>query len=132
MEAIRPAFVQTHEFDAATIGALAHLYRGEIYRSTIWRTLALSATRATDKQTPLQDAIYAEKISRLLPTYSISSRTDDALVLLAHGRRQCFGALVPAPPADGRLAQRFCVGTGQQRSRSTESQFGSELSASFP
>ena len=27
-----------HEFDAAEIGALAHLYRGEVYRSTIWRT----------------------------------------------------------------------------------------------
>jgi uncharacterized membrane protein len=26
------------EFSAATIGALAHLYRGEVYRSTIWRT----------------------------------------------------------------------------------------------
>jgi cell division protease FtsH len=43
--------------------------------------IAFSATRAIDEQTPLQDAIYAEKISRLLPTYSISSRTDDALVL---------------------------------------------------
>lgn len=28
----------THEFSAAEIGALAHLYRGEVYRSTIWRT----------------------------------------------------------------------------------------------
>lgn len=37
MEAIRVAPVP-HEFDAATIGALAHLYRGEVYRSTIWRT----------------------------------------------------------------------------------------------
>jgi len=37
MEAIRPVR-RPHEFDAATIGALAHLYRGEIYRSTIWRT----------------------------------------------------------------------------------------------
>ena len=37
MEAIRSAFVP-HEFDAATIGALAHLYRGEVYRSTVWRT----------------------------------------------------------------------------------------------
>jgi len=37
MEAIRPAFVP-HEFDAAAIGALAHLYRGEVYRSTVWRT----------------------------------------------------------------------------------------------
>lgn len=25
-------------FDAAEMGALAHLYRGEVYRSTIWRT----------------------------------------------------------------------------------------------
>ena len=28
----------SHEFTAAEIGALAHLYRGEVYRSTIWRT----------------------------------------------------------------------------------------------
>ncbi|MCA8887630.1 MAG: DUF2270 domain-containing protein, partial [Parvularculaceae bacterium] len=27
-----------NEFDAAEIGALAHLYRGEVYRSTMWRT----------------------------------------------------------------------------------------------
>src|SRR5271165_7218819 len=26
------------EFNAAEIGALAHLYRGEVYRSTVWRT----------------------------------------------------------------------------------------------
>lgn len=28
----------TQEFTAAEIGAIAHLYRGEVYRSTIWRT----------------------------------------------------------------------------------------------
>jgi uncharacterized membrane protein len=27
-----------HQFDPAEIGAIAHLYRGEVYRSTIWRT----------------------------------------------------------------------------------------------
>ncbi|MCB2111980.1 MAG: DUF2270 domain-containing protein [Parvularculaceae bacterium] len=27
-----------NEFDSSEIGALAHLYRGEVYRSTIWRT----------------------------------------------------------------------------------------------
>jgi uncharacterized membrane protein len=27
-----------HEFSAAEIGAIAHLYRGEVYRSTVWRT----------------------------------------------------------------------------------------------
>lgn len=33
----RPADT-TREFTAAELGALAHLYRGEVYRSTIWRT----------------------------------------------------------------------------------------------
>jgi cell division protease FtsH len=41
--------------------------------------LALKATREIDPESPLQDALYVEKISRLLPTYSISSRTDDDL-----------------------------------------------------
>ena len=26
------------QFDMSELGALAHLYRGEVYRSTIWRT----------------------------------------------------------------------------------------------
>ncbi|MBM7062832.1 ATP-binding protein [Pseudomonas sp. UL073] len=43
--------------------------------------LALKATRDIDPESPLQDALYVEKISRLLPTYSISSRTDDDAVL---------------------------------------------------
>lgn len=43
--------------------------------------LTLKATRAIDPVSPLQDALYVEKISRLLPTYSISSRTDDDFVL---------------------------------------------------
>lgn len=43
--------------------------------------LALKATRAIDAESPLQDALYVEKSSRLLPTYSISSRTEDDVVL---------------------------------------------------
>lgn len=43
--------------------------------------LALKATRDIDVASPLQDALYVEKISRLLPTYSISSRTGDDVVL---------------------------------------------------
>lgn len=43
--------------------------------------LALKATREIDPESPLQDALYVEKISRLLPTYSISSRMDDDVVL---------------------------------------------------
>ncbi len=43
--------------------------------------LALKATRSIDTETPLQDALYVERISRLLPTYSISLRADDDVVL---------------------------------------------------
>lgn len=43
--------------------------------------LALNATREIDSASPLQDALYVEKISRLLPTYSISSRISDDVVL---------------------------------------------------
>lgn len=43
--------------------------------------LALKATRDIDAESPLQDALYIEKITRLLPTYSISSRTGDNVVL---------------------------------------------------
>lgn len=55
------------EFSAAEIGAIAHLYRGEVYRSTIWRTrldtstnwavvtlgVALSITYASPDASPL-------------------------------------------------------------------------------
>ena len=54
-------------YNAAEIGALAHLYRGELYRSTVWRTrldattnwavvstgLALSLTFSTARASPL-------------------------------------------------------------------------------
>ena len=43
--------------------------------------LALKATRDIDADSPLQDALYVERITRLLPTYSISSRTGDDVVL---------------------------------------------------
>lgn len=43
--------------------------------------MALRASREIDPDAALQDAIYVEKISRLLPTYSISAKTDDDLVL---------------------------------------------------
>jgi uncharacterized membrane protein len=56
-----------HEFSPAEIGALAHLYRGEVYRSTAWRTrldsttnwavvttgIALSVTYSSTEASPL-------------------------------------------------------------------------------
>ena len=66
---LEPAPLQARrlEFTAAEIGALAHLYRGEVYRSTVWRTrldsstnwavvttgIALSATYASAEASPL-------------------------------------------------------------------------------
>jgi uncharacterized membrane protein len=56
-----------HTFDPAEMGAIAHLYRGEVYRSTIWRTrldnttnwsivtmgIALSTTFSSPAASPL-------------------------------------------------------------------------------
>jgi hypothetical protein len=43
--------------------------------------IALHNTRAIDPDSSLQDAVYVEKFSRVLPTYEISSRTGDDVVL---------------------------------------------------
>lgn len=62
-----PSPAHTRSLDAAEIGALAHLYRGEVYRSTIWRTrldnttnwsvatlgIALSVTFSNKEASPL-------------------------------------------------------------------------------
>src|SRR5436190_12490078 len=62
---------QKLEFNAAEIGALAHLYRGEVYRSTVWRTrldtttnwavvttgIALSLTFSNSAASPLPLAL---------------------------------------------------------------------------
>lgn len=55
--------------------------------------LALKATRDIDSESALQDALYVEKITRLLPTYSISSRVGDDVVL---GYWLTGGANIPA------------------------------------
>ena len=55
--------------------------------------LALKATRDIDVESPLQDALYIEKITRLLPTYSISSRAGDDVVL---GHWLTGGTNIPA------------------------------------
>ena len=63
----QPPLPPVHEFSAAEIGALAHLYRGEVYRSTVWRTrldsttnwavvttgIALSVTYSSAEASPL-------------------------------------------------------------------------------
>ena len=43
--------------------------------------LALKETRGVDKDVPLQDAIYVEKLSRLLPTFSLTTAVSDDILL---------------------------------------------------
>jgi uncharacterized membrane protein len=66
-----PAAAPARPCSAAEIGAIAHLYRGEIYRSTVWRTrldsttnwavvttgIALSATFSSVQASPLPMAL---------------------------------------------------------------------------
>jgi cell division protease FtsH len=42
---------------------------------------AFRETRAIDPDIPLQDAVYVEKFSRLLPSYGITAKTDDDIVV---------------------------------------------------
>ncbi len=64
---VKRVAAHAEEFSAAEIGALAHLYRGEVYRSTVWRTrldtttnwsvvtlgVALSITYSSPEASPL-------------------------------------------------------------------------------
>ncbi len=55
--------------------------------------VAMRATRAIDRESPLQDAIYVEGVSRLLPTYTDSCLSADDVVL---GYWLTGGAPIPA------------------------------------
>ena len=55
--------------------------------------LSMSETRKVDATTPLHDAIYAERFSRLLPTWTVSERATDEEVL---GRWLTGGVAIPA------------------------------------
>jgi cell division protease FtsH len=59
--------------------------------------VALKSTRAIDQMTSLEDAIFAEAISRLLPTYTNPLAADDAAVL---GRWLTGGANISAKSFD--------------------------------
>lgn len=73
---------------------------------------ALRETRAIDADSPLQDAVFVEKFSRLLPTYGITSRMDDDVVL---GYWLTGGAQVSAKSLR-RLRQTLTwIGTGHLR-----------------
>ena len=55
--------------------------------------LSMRETRKVDAKVPLHDAIYAERFSRLLPTWTVSERSTDEHIL---GRWLTGGVAIPA------------------------------------
>ena len=78
------------EFSAAEIGALAHLYRGEVYRSTVWRTrldsttnwaavttgIALSATFSSAEASPLPMVLVGLIVTVFLMWFEVTRHPD--------------------------------------------------------
>jgi uncharacterized membrane protein len=85
-------------FSAADIGALAHLYRGEVYRSTVWRTrldattnwavvatgIALSVTFSSASASPLPLALVGLLVAVFLYVESRRYRFFDFWRVRAH------------------------------------------------
>jgi len=96
-------------FDAAEIGALAHLYRGELYRSTVWRTrldattnwavvstgLALSLTFSDASASPLPLVLVGLLVAVFLHTEARRYRFFDFWRVRAHIlETQFFGPIL--------------------------------------
>ena len=71
---------QKLEFNAAEIGELAHLYRGEVYRSTVWRTRLDSTTNWA------------------VVTTGTALSAQYGSIALAHGARRPHRQRVSSPP----------------------------------
>lgn len=80
--------VATREFTAAEIGALAHLYRGEVYRSTVWRTRLDNTTNWAVVTTGLAFSItFAGKDASPLPLMLVGVLICVFLLFEAHRYR---------------------------------------------
>ena len=114
-------------FNAAEIGALAHLYRGEVYRSTVWRTrarqhhhwavvttgIALSATYASVNASPLPLVLVGLLVVVFLPWAE----------LIEHPRmRGLLTNRVPAVRNKGCIASARRWDRGSLKMRSTANQ----------
>ena len=108
-------------FGAAEIGALAHLYRGELYRSTVWRTrldattnwavvstgLALSLTFSSASASPLPLVLVSLLVAVFLHTEARRYRFFDFWRVRAHIlETQFFG-----PILRGRVCRPATAGT---------------------
>src|SRR5215469_10444633 len=96
-------------FSAAELGALAHLYRGEVYRSTVWRTrldattnwavvatgLALSLTFSSPAASPLPLVLVGLLVALFLSVEARRYRFFDFWRVRAHIMElQLFGPIL--------------------------------------
>ena len=79
----------TPAFGAADIGALAHLYRGELYRSTVWRTRLDATTNWAVVSTGLAFSVtFSTAIASPLPLVLVGLLV--AVFLFIEARRYRF------------------------------------------
>jgi uncharacterized membrane protein len=77
---------QEPPFNAAEIGALAHLYRGEMYRSKVWRTRLDATTNWAVVTTGIAMSVtFASSAASVLPIVLVSLLV--AVFLIFEGRR---------------------------------------------
>jgi uncharacterized membrane protein len=77
---------QPPQFGAAEIGALAHLYRGEMYRSKVWRTRLDATTNWAVVTTGIALSVtFASPGASVLPIVLVSLLV--AVFLILEGRR---------------------------------------------
>lgn len=113
-------------FDAASTGALAHLYRGELYRSTIWRTrldtttnwavvttgLALSLAYSSPTASPLPLALVGLLVALFLILEARRYRYFDTWRLRVRVlENHFFGPILlgRSPSSDGQWASVLCA-----------------------
>src|SRR5262245_56273527 len=101
-----PPTTQKLEFSAAEIGALAHLYRGEVYRSTAWRTRLDSTTNWAVVTTGIAlSATYSRAEASALPmvlvglsAYSFCSRRAATGISTSGGHARVYSRLISTRP----------------------------------
>jgi hypothetical protein len=130
-------------FNAAEIGALAHLYRGELYRSTVWRTrldattnwavvstgLALSLTFSSESASALPLVLVGLLVAVFLNIEARRYRFFDFWRIRAHILESssapcCSGTAWTSPTAGTSCSIRITCGRGSTSPTRTRSAVG--------
>jgi uncharacterized membrane protein len=108
--------IDAHVFDASEITALSHLYRGELYRSTVWRTrldtttnwavvttgISLSLTFSSASATPLPLVLVGLLVAVFLSIEARRYRFFDFWRIRAHVLEvNFFGPILRGPITTG-------------------------------